>query len=319
MAPACLAILLLAGCVSGQPEAAKENANPDDVAPSNAPDAKATDATGAIDVRIQDDERNPIPKALVEVAATGLVRLTDDAGRASFNGLEPKKYTLLVSKTGYRNPDEKGRILDVKAGEVNQVEITLLALAIVTEETSYYEVEPMQGFIACSVGFYFLGEWNQCGRGVNVSGTTYFRDPNDNSTHVWTIDNPQYTAWHMEGLWTPTNSALGTNLRTVVYGYLSCNNAVSCVYMESFGSRAGPSPLRWLTEEGTGTNITNRIGKEAKFPHHMEIEVRPSIHSLVPGTAPATHSIMYQQRYDLYMSVFYGMPHPAGYTALPPE
>jgi hypothetical protein len=55
--------------------------------------------TGAIDVLVEDKSGKPIAQADVEISRASLVATTDEHGRASFEGLEPRRYYLSTGDT----------------------------------------------------------------------------------------------------------------------------------------------------------------------------------------------------------------------------
>jgi hypothetical protein len=325
---AILAVGAIAGCLggdSGGVESSRDGGGSDaqgsDTQP--APTPETSDEAGALRVRTLDPEQRPVGRSQVALAETDVAVLTDTEGSGTFSHLAPGTYTVLASKPGYRPLQEGGRVVQILAGQVADVALELEPVKVVTAATSFHETIPIDGFIACSVSAGLVGTADECGKGVTVGGSTYLRDPNDNSSHPWLIDNEQVRGFWVEMQWAPTSTLLGSNLYPLVYGWQDCDGtagAVSCIYRESFAryGHGGSSPVRFLVPEGAEKNITGtfRDSENFVFPHPMNVDVRPHVEPLVPGTAVG-YNVMYQQRYELYISVFYGEEPAADFTALP--
>ena len=313
-----LSVVALAGCLTeNQPTATSFSAaTSSDAVPPSADVPAPTEDLGALIVVVTTTELIPVEGAFVELRATDRSGRTSPAGDITFNDLDPGRYTVLAAKPGFRAREEEGRVADVVAGTTGELQLVLDPIAIVTPETSYIDVIPLRGYLACSIDAFtglsttFGGYSNYCGRGVAVGGQVVGANPNDNSSHTWTIQNMQVEGWWFEAVWQPSASALSDELLFSTQKSYSCLN-VTCTGSGSFSSGGGPSPFRRMVTEGADRNITTKFGAEP-------VEFPQTINTLVRGfcTSPCA-SFTLEQGYSVWVSVFYGRDPPADYTALP--
>lgn len=327
--PFTVALALLGGCMG--PEAGPQGAIASGTGAGAAETTAAAPAPsadlGSIDVTAVTDELEPVPGAQIVIIDADLTAFTDAAGKATFNDLEPGEYTLAASKPAYSTSQEKGIIARVAANEVVEIRFVLDPIAVVTAESSFHRVIPIKGFVACSVYVAPVGNLDQCGKGLFVNGQTYGADPNENTLHTYPVEAPQIQQIFSEVVWKPTNEALSNKMR--VWNYPSrqpCAGqaSVGYCYNSPFGGKGGISPVQWSVLEGQDENITKSLageaktlGKETPFPRTFGLFLEPVVTK--PVESPLGYAVTYQQSYNVYMSVFYGEPAPAGYSALPPS
>ncbi|MBI2076938.1 MAG: hypothetical protein HYT80_01010, partial [Euryarchaeota archaeon] len=199
----CLVALLLAGCLDGTTK--------DNVGKPSATDEPVSETTGAIEVLVVTSEVAPVPGAQVVLNDLDQSKLADEAGRVLFSGLEPRAYTIVAAKAGYRALQPQGKVVSVLPGEIAQAKLVLEPVPVVTSESSYHKSLPFRGFISCSAEWIrvaTLVNRTQCGKGVNVGGQTVGADPNENASHRWTIENVQIQTIILEAEWLPTIATL---------------------------------------------------------------------------------------------------------------
>jgi hypothetical protein len=311
---ALLVVVAIAGCVEDEAATVSFGSStpsaPPVTATSAAPVAQPTVETGSISVLVTDREMVPI--GTVEVALVGLdaTTFTDAEGRATFNDLQPSSYTVVAAKPGYSPVEKHGRVVDVAAGEITETRLTLEPIAVVDAASSYSATLHFRGFIACSFDGEIIGYTSYCGRGLNVAGQSIARDPNDNSTHPWSIDNNQIQAFIVEAEWQPSISALGTEMMIRTGASIGCS-PYACTIGSSLGtSAAGASPLRAATFEQPDNRITNTLGGAA-YPRQVWSEGRAYC------GPTCTLNLFLNQPYDMWVSVFYGKEPPQDWSALP--
>ncbi|MBI2076749.1 MAG: carboxypeptidase regulatory-like domain-containing protein [Euryarchaeota archaeon] len=308
--------ILAAGCLDPAEPVLNTATTP---APAPAQEPKPTDDAGSISVAVVTDDLLPVANAQVVVIEPERAALTDELGHATFNQVPPGERTVVASKPGYRTVPEKGVLVKVEAGSVSEVTFTLMALQVVTANSSFHRIIPMQGFISCGGYVAPVGDLNRCGQGVFVQGQWYLRDPNNNSTHPYAIEVRGVEDIWAELQWQPANDALGKTLRFWNYPKRTCTET-GCSYTSPIGGKGGSSPVRWNRLQGADQNITKSLeyahGKDLKFPATMWVDVWPTSEPVVSGVNVG-YSVFYQQRYSMWVSVFYGQPAPADHTAMP--
>ena len=305
------AALLVAGCVGGKPPE---------------PDASPQAATsgsgmGTIEVTVTTTELAPVEGVEVVLFETMFANYTDANGYAVFTDLEPRNYTVVAAKPGFRPVQERGRAVDVLADEVATVKLTLDRVELVTPGTSYYKTIPFNGFMTCSLYGAVIGYTSYCGRGVTTTSGQQVGDPNDRTIHPWDVENVQIQTMLFEVKWTPSQATLGSQLWARIMATTSCTGASgqSCEPYDQIDGRNGKSPLIVRKDEGDKNNLTKKIAvyNKGKFPYKVYDEVRAWCHSATAG-GDCYLTLMINQRYEGWQSAFYGAPQPDGFTALPP-
>ena len=301
---------VVAGCVGSDVPITANDAVSGAPHPTAAPEAAPKVDLGSIRVTVVTAEIEAIPDAEVVVSDTPFAAFTDAAGLAVFNDVDPGTYTVLAAKPGYQPVQDKGRIVEVVAGEVADVRLTLDPVVVISANNSYSKTLQFRGFISCSFHITLVGYTSHCGRGLNVGGQEIGRDPNDNSTHLWQIDGPQVQGVILEAQWTPSNAALGSELQILTGHTYSCD-AYHCSPGGFFESAAGKSPLKAVRIEGEKQNLSKTFTLDAKYPKPVWSEARAYL------CTGCTHDILVNQRYDMFASAFYGREPEPDFTALP--
>ncbi|MBI2079071.1 MAG: carboxypeptidase regulatory-like domain-containing protein [Euryarchaeota archaeon] len=116
--------LFLAGCTSG--EGAATSTSP---TPTLAPEPTVDAATGSIAGKVIDDEARPIAGATVAIGKDSQ-STTDEGGKFTFNDLQPGSYVVNVARLGF---EQVGRKVEVRAGEVAELTLTLKSISLLDE------------------------------------------------------------------------------------------------------------------------------------------------------------------------------------------
>jgi hypothetical protein len=297
------ALFVVAGCLSNEAPA------PANDQPGGSSAVPTKDA-GSLIVKVTTASYEPVQGASVVLDKTEHATISGADGSATFNNLVPGKYTVLVAKAGYHSPQAKGRIVLVEAEKIAETNMILDPVAVVNEDSSYSVVVPFNGYIACSTQSVY-GYTSYCGRGVSPGGITLLRDPNDNSTHPWKVENPYMVGVFLEVEWTPSTD-LGKQLYAANSREFNCSSAGTCIPSSSFMAGGGYSPIRLSKIEGTQGNLSKSFGTDpAKFPRQVWADVR----SYCPSV-DCQFSLTINQRYEAWLSVFYGEEPDPNYTAL---
>jgi len=303
-----VAAALFAGCSGGDSRPSMESASP-------SVDGRAV---GTIEVTVTTPEVEPIEGAEVGIQGTDFAGYTDAQGQASFMGIEPGTYTVVAALAGYRSLQERGRTVDVRGGEVSDAKLILERIEVVNASSAYHKILPFNGFMGCSLAGApgTIGYTTYCSRGVNVAGQGV-GDPNDNSTHAWTVDNVLVQAFIQEMKWQPTVPTTAGMLRIGTYRSYSCTGQAgvgqACTPSGQLAEAWGPSPVYGMKLEGVAKNFTKNLGTDAAaYPRPVRTEVRAECSG---SCTPMT--VVFQQRYEAWVSSFYGLEPPEGWSALP--
>lgn len=319
-------MLVLAGCLGGgdsgdtvsyDPAATKDGSA---TAPSSADPVEAPEGTGSVAVLVVTSEFEPVSGAQVLLADTERAAYTDTEGRAAFSGIEPDSYTVLAAKPGYRAIEDEGKLVEVVEGETVEVSLHLDPVEVVSEDNSYQKSVNMQGFIACSFDSNLIGYTSYCSRGLAVNGQEIWRDPRDNSTHPWEIDNIQVQSIVVETRWEPSAQALGTDMAVRTDATLSCD-VYHCSTKGTIGGQArddqdngearGSSPLYTIVHEGNENNITEVVGEDAElYPATVWTVARA-------WCDDCPMNLLINHQYESWASSFYGAPAPEGWSVYP--
>lgn len=313
-------LALLAGCVDSGGGAPNSSATPTPGGPPLTATAKASSAiageeTGAISVLVVTTELQPVPTAQVLLADTEFSAFTDAAGAVTFNDVAPGTYTALAAKPGYNPREDKGRVVDVVAGEVAEVKLTLDPVPVTQAESAYYATTPLSGFIGCGIeGAPGTVGWaTYCGRGLQTPVGT-IKDPNDKTLFEVLIDNIQIRSVVLEGHWVPNNDLTGPQLRMIWAAQLQCGATGSCLNTANAHINVGGhSPLYGVDHEGTSQRLTNRFGQDpVKYPSKSYVETRAYCQ-----TNCTLVGVPLQQEFDVWITMFYGKEASPEFRAVP--
>lgn len=303
------AFVVVAGCVSsGDPTST--GTSPSATVSTPAPGAD----TGGIKVTVTTTELEPVTAAQVVLADTEFSVLTDNAGVAQFTGLNPGSYTVLAAKPGYQSVQDKGRLVDVLAGEESDVKLTLDPVPVINAQNSYHTTLPFTGFMSCGVEGEpgrVLGRSTPCGQWLNPGGIQV-GDPNHKTRFPWSIESLEILGIVVEAEWQPTTGVSGQQLRAVITHQIDC--AATCLWQNAILTFGGPSPLQGSVLEGADHRITKRLGEDpAQYPRTVYAEMGAYCQTNCTGA-----QVVFQQDFDMWVTAFYGSEPPAAFSARQP-
>lgn len=237
-------------------------------------EVEVTDTTGAIRGIVVSEAVVPIPDVVVKLT-DGSNQTTDAEGAFVFNGLEPGDYFLTATKAGYISQQQSATVV---AGEKTPP-ITKVMLPVDQAARPFTEILPWTAFLQCGA-YVVAGSVNPC-----------FLTGSDN-VHSFEFGSsgriPDYVL--LEAIWDGTQP-LGNNLWIMT---LEENRETR--------EANGPSPL---VVNATKQNIIDAHGNDTE-----SIGVR-----LFPGVASdGTPTVVTNQRYEIYVTFFYGFTPRPGYS-----
>jgi hypothetical protein len=218
-----------------------------------------------------------------------------------------------VAKPGYTAQQDKGKLVDVKAGETSEVKMVLNPVVLVDATNSYHNTFPFRGFMSCGLegapgtG---IGRNTACGHYLNPGGVQ-LGDPNHRTRFLWPLDSPQITGVVVDAKWTPATGATGTQLRLVVTHKIEC--AATCLWQDTVLNVGGPSPVHGVLLQGDEGKITKKFGTDPKtYPKNGYFETGAYCQTNCQGA-----QVVFQQSFDKWLTAFYGVEPPADFNALP--
>lgn len=267
--------VLIAGC--SDPAAVEQD-------PVEAPIAfenlEVTETKGLIRGLVISETITPIAGAQVDLRLPdGAVTQTSDAqGAFVFNDLEPGDYFLSASKPGYFPVQASATVV---AG-VDEPPIVKIQLVIDVENQPYTELLQWSGFLQCGAAIPFVGSLNPCA----LTGSDNVHEFPFGSNRT-----PDFA--QAEAVWTGTQP-LGNYLS---FGFYDPDSLASNWKSVNTGS---PAVVNATAEE-----IVDAVGEDAD-----KLIVR-----LFPGTGPdgTNPTVVVEQRYDVYVTYFYGFVPPPGW------
>lgn len=267
--------LLLAGC-SDPPAAANEPM----AEPLAFEDLEVTETKGLIRGIVISETITPIAGAKVDLrlADGGQTAMSDEQGAFVFNDLEPGDYFLTVSKAGYHEVQASATVV---AG-VEEPPIVKVQLVIDVVNQPYTELLQWSGFLQCGAAIPFVGSLNPCA----FTGS--------DNVHAFPFGaNRTPDHGQAEAVWTGTQP-LGNYLS---FGFYDPDSLAS--NWKSVNT-ASPAVVNATQEE-----IVEALGEDAE-----QLIVR-----LFPGTGPdgTNPTVVVEQRYDVYVTYFYGFVPPQGW------
>jgi hypothetical protein len=294
-----VALLFLSGCAGpsgldthASPTAARDFASP----------ARFSDGTGAIEGTVTDTQLNPIAGAEVALSILALVTTTDELGSFTFSRLEPGNVLVSTAKAGFQSATQR---VSVIAGQKTEVRFLLSNLPA---DEPHVVISHATGVVACDATV----RWRTPVAANNQSLLVCAVTPADKSMlrYDWLL-NASTGVW-LETTWQSTQ-ALGRGMR-VDWGFSGGGLYQNYATGESPIRRRVPLE-RFLTADGQpnckpSPSTPDRVGQCTLFNRHLvEANNLPF--------APADVGVLYQQRFDEYVSSFYNGPLPEQFTALP--
>jgi hypothetical protein len=287
------------------------------------------DETGAVSGTILDDQGLPVSGAEVALikGADQKTTVTDEAGSFSFSNVAPGAYQLFVQKLGF---DSVGKNVDVTLGNVAQVEITIIPVAI---QEPHPNTQILDGNVQCSVRAYpgapltgvVAPGWYT---GVAVcSAVPLPALPEDKFLLEWSVNEENAQELLLEMTWESTQST-GRSLGVVVEYDGHINDGT-----ETFGSLSGFSPLIVYAHEGKMQSVYESNGEtscmETKCNLVTRVFAEANTTELDWPTEPPTVPVFGQmhdrlldvglvvdQRFTQYLTTFHFQGKPEGFTAV---
>lgn len=334
-------LFVVAGCVqaSGDEDATSSTEPAGPIGPA---DVDPNSEFGVLQGTVVDEENAPIVGALVAIEGAQVQTSTNDLGVFAFRDLAPGRYTVLVGALGF---ESAGRVVDVTAGQLTSAAFVLRAIDI--EDEVFYEVLHFTGFYDCALASpvwisscsypytnavgtlqngtcepYFTHICTPA-PGVNVSNYGAPRDVQNNLfRHNITI-RQNVGQLHAEVMWTPS-SAAATRMNILIvcgdYDPVWDDCMIGLRYGPGSGVN-GPSPIKsvierenWEDEEGNEYNgfyTPEANGTKWDLNLHDEIWVMNYV-----GLPFGDPQIAFQQKFELYDTVFYNGNGPDDWTVL---
>lgn len=312
-APFVLITLLLAGCAAsdGGPPAGSDGTGP---VASGEPIPDAATISGLV----VDDSQSPVEGALVAIVGLSLQAQTGAGGAFQFANVPPGPHDVSAVKLGYASTAKR---VEVAANQ--HLDGVLLVLLPIVIETVYHDViGPISGYFECyfgspttvtpCTGDTFL---HQVSPDLNPSQTVF---PNDKRRFEFMMSADHWATMVGESRWTPPAAATGAGM--AIYPSFK-ERPDSHWWCEADGQ----SPLRFRYEAqdvdlDNGLSVCTSQSNDHKPLPSMALN--PLIIAADAGFGTFDDAerppfrLLYQQRFEIMITMFYGEPAPADYTAL---
>lgn len=279
---------------------------------------KVDDELGAIQGQVTNDEGLPVEGAVVAIIQLDAQTVTGGGGAFVLDGLEPGRHSLFVNRLGY---EAVGRSVDVQAGQVTTVDVMLNAIAV--SEPYVDTFGPFAGYFECKAGMQAYGAWSgNCGSVCAVVQCVWAPSlgSNDKNSFEFELSSDDYRSVVGGMQWLPGTSATSNEL-SMIFSYDGRGGG------HWFCSGAGESPVHWRFERATAEDDAECIGYTRggdRDPAEPSTEETLLLFAGVPfpsfGTSNPTGTlanVAFQQHYEMHVSVFYGEPAPAEFSAIP--
>lgn len=266
--------------------------------------------------QVLDEEFRAIPNATVAVPSTTLVTQTDGAGDFEIGPLEPGSYDVSAYALGYGS---LARRVDVVAGQ--SVDVTF-ALPILASGAAFYESFPYVGFEACQ--WYFEGAIAHCtlpytqahgtlrDNGVNLSQYGAPRDLQENKDRYNFTVRADHTGIVSELVWQAQSAGATWQALILACGWYSalwdeCVPPGETHTGIRYHFEVGQNPIRlqWKMDE-------EQLAYLAKSPWIMS---RANVY----GSDQIAVGAAFEQRIEMFNTVFYGAEPPEEFSAGPPD
>lgn len=288
--PAVFLVLALSGCAgNGTPSADGAKTEP-----------VFADDAGSVLVTVRDDELLGIQGAQVGIPALGLEAETGVDGRALLGPIPPGTHEMFATALGYGS---RRATVEVAAGVTVERTVTLPPLAIAAPRM---ERTPFSGRFECAFTLLDI-QWREC----------------DSNRLVWpTSDNSELftkpanvTQIVAELRWQAASAGTGQNLDfSIMQGK---PDRQGCQW---YANDYGPTPLKLVVNVGetyANPHSASAVGScDDTVIDPKDTNLMVKVHSSPAYVAgEPTAGVTYGQRYDGFVSLFYGMQAPDGYTA----
>lgn len=302
--------LLISGCVGSSADDGKAA----DVAQ---PSAAFDETTGGLQGIVTDEQLAPVAGALVGLVDRNVQATTDEQGRFQFSSLEPGRAQLQVQAFGYQSAVQS---IDIVAGQVVDANLALVVIPIVEP----YEVTVLKsGKIFCGIAYrtpvpQASGVFAACGAVYNTPLSTL--DSFVVPFEVSSGNISQVAALVFETQWT-ASQAFGSGLRIGWEAYQEITPAYTFTEpLRTFATARGPNPLWAIADAAT---IADNVTAKDPAPKYCAADGpckfwgRAFPHASTLGSSsPVDFATYIDQTYTHYVTEFYGLPPPEGFSAL---
>ncbi len=301
--------IVFAGCASS------EGANPaggDGVGPGPVATGEPIVDGATIQGVVVDDSQAPLEGAIVGILGLGLQVQTDAAGSFRFENVPPGPHDISAARLGFASAAKR---VTVEASQ--QLTGVILTLAPIAVETPYHEsFGPYSGFFHCMWGTAAVegfGIIRTCAVDAGVNEDVF--GPDRRHLH-FNLTSDNWATLIGESRWTQGAAATGVGM------------AIYPSYSERDGSHwwceaDGRSPLIFRYEAADpeakdGLSSCNSQGETDPMP---SMEINPLVLVADPGFGGTSAEkpplrIMFEQKFELMITVFYMEPAPAEFSAL---
>jgi carboxypeptidase family protein len=306
-----LAALVLAGC--GSKPAGPQAAGPDDLGAETIDPSAATSGLKGL---VRDDEGLPVAGAIVLLRPLNVTAVSGDDGAYDLGPLPPGGYRVGASLLGYRDTDEGIVLLD---GRVLVLNLTLERLPSTQARSAV--LGPYTGYFQCRWQYNFGN--GVCGQIYSCIGACVDTGPyvaplwdHDQNQMKFRLDPDGWQAIVLEAKWTPSSAATSPKLSlSLSYEGGSTNHAFSRSAPSAKGARVevlkGETPVGQTIPRGEPKEPAANLTLVASM-------IVPSTGGSIDPADPRPVALVYELRFEIWATVFYAMPPPAGYTILPP-
>jgi hypothetical protein len=266
---------------------------------------------GAVQGTIVDDSVTPIANAQIQVATTTLVAVSGPDGSFLLGNVPPGRQTLFVVALGF---DSVAKVVEVAAGAVTQVSVTMVAIPV---RTPFHETfGPEKGYFECRLGI--PSQTGECGwvsPANSVTGHPTALYPNDKSIFKWMLANNNVSTVIGDMRWTPGSFATSTAMRFAFSYDLREPSHRWCGW-------EGPTPLqfRWeQDEDGDHIESASQCSSDQSFDGPPTVDLNPMrSYTNVPfGNTQSPAYLALQQSYEVITTAFYYEAAPAEYQGFP--
>lgn len=279
--------------------------------------------TGAVQGHVYSEDLLPIVNALVALRGTDVTDTTDESGFFLFRGVTPGKYTLDVVSLGF---DSTARAVNVDAGQVATLEVVLIKIAV--PDLVYAEVLQHAGFLECAMGAvvfvapctypYRSVYGNAHNAGVNL--TAIAGAPADLQNNRFWLNftiNPEAEQLIAELVWVPGSAAATTMQLFILCGDFDYV-LNECTEGHRYGVNTSTSPVRVdVNRADTDEEGDDNMTKGCPDSEFCVTSGRPVWWTNDVAMPFSNPQFAFQQRFEVWDSIFYNGSAPAEYTIIP--
>jgi hypothetical protein len=256
--------------------------------PALASEAAATESTGSLAGLVVDEESAPISGATIGLLEIANETVTDEAGRFTFNGLQPGPHSVVVESLGYNSASRK---VDIIPGEVTNVTFTLVPISL--DDIPYTLAVPKTGLIHA---------------GQSIVHTLVVQSANNSVLNSLTCDPCRFIVH------APLNpKAVRAEIHWTGSGQPPLNADVFVYYK-----------IKWTNGWYVGENDEDSVipaymtnGALYNFPE-AQVKKLKTIGAILLVMNPASTGSL-EHKPTVWTSYAYNAPFPDDYTALPPK